>query len=72
MKVFRVTTERDGETTKAPGKVSTEIVREEYLYAAEDIQRVWVEVEYLRNSMGHELISVSEVAPAITVLPPNA
>jgi len=68
MKVFRVVTERDGETTKEPGTISTEIVKSEYLYAAETIERVWKETEFLRDSIGHEIIAISEVAPAITVL----
>ena len=68
MKVFNVVTERDGDTTKAPGKTTTEIVREEFLYAAETIDRVWAEAQFMRDNLGHEIVSIAEVAPAIVVL----
>ena len=68
MRVFNVVTERDGDTTKAPGKTTTEIVREEFLYAAETIDRVWAEAQSMRDSLGHEIVSVAEIAPAIVVL----
>ena len=68
MKVFRVVTERDGETTKEQGKVVTELVREEYRYAAESIQVVWDGIAWLRDDPERVLIGIVEEAPAITVL----
>ena len=40
MKVFRVVVERDGETTREPGKTSTEVIRDSYMYAANNINDV--------------------------------
>jgi len=71
MKVFRVVVERDGETTKEPGKVSTELVREEFRYAAETMSEVWDAIDWLRNDPERTLLAVIEEAPAITVLTPK-
>jgi hypothetical protein len=71
MKVFRVLAEHDGETTKVPGKVSTELVRAEYRYAANTMQEVWDAIEWLRNDHEETIIAIHEEAPAITVLTPN-
>ena len=71
MKVFRVVTERDGETTREPGKTSTELVRETLLYAADTMQEVWDAIEWLRSDPERTLVELVEVAPAITVLTPS-
>lgn len=68
MKVFRVVTEHDGATTKEPGKISTEIVRSEFRYAANTMQEVWDEIAWLRNDPERTLIALIEEAPAITVV----
>lgn len=68
MKVFRVVTERDGETTKAPGKTSTELLREEHRFAAKTMQEVWDATAWLRNDTEVEILAIIEEAPAITVL----
>lgn len=71
MKVFRVVTERDGETTRGPGKTSTELVRETLLYAADTMQEVWDAIEWLRSDPERTLVELIEAAPAITVLTPS-
>lgn len=68
MKVYRVVAERDGATTRKPGEVSVEIVREDYRYAAESMQQVWDAIADLRNDPERTLIAIVEEAPAITVL----
>lgn len=65
MKVFRVTTERDGDTTKEPGKTTTEIKRESLLFAAETIGRVWVAIDWIRQDPDLTIVEIAEVAPAI-------
>ena len=50
MKVFCVITERDGDTTKSPGRTETDIHRVDRRFAAETIERVWEEARlYLRT-----------------------
>ena len=71
MKIYRVVTERDGETIKEPGKTSTELVRDEYRYAAETIQEVWDAIDWLLNDPERTLLAVIEEAPSIIVLTPN-
>ena len=61
-------TERDGTTTKEPYKVSTELVREEFRYAADTMQQVWDAIEWLRNDPECTIMALLEEAPAITVL----
>ena len=71
MKVFSLITERDGETKKEPGRATTEIKRIERLYAANTIQNVWdyvTKIEIFQKE-GEVIQSLSEVAPAIHVLP---
>jgi hypothetical protein len=68
MKVYRVITERDGETTKEPGKRETELLREEWRYAADTMQQVWDAIDWLRNDPERTLLAIVEEAPAITVL----
>lgn len=72
MKVYRVVTERDGETKKEPGKTSTELIQETHRYAAETMQEVWDAIDWLRNDPERVLLAVIEEAPAITVLGHNA
>ena len=72
MKVIRVVTERDGKTTKVPGETSTEIVREEFHYAADSIEQVWESAEWLREDPNRTVIAIIEQIPAITVLPLDA
>lgn len=68
MKVYRVVYEQDGETTRVPGKVSTEINRVEVRYAAEHIAAVWDGIDWLRNDEEITIIAILEEAPSITVL----
>lgn len=68
MRVYRVVAERDGATTRKPGEVSVEVVREDYRFAAESMQQVWDATEALRNDPERTLIAIIEEAPAITVL----
>ena len=68
MKVYRVVTERDGATTTEPGRTSVELVREEFRYAANTIQRVWDAIEWIRNDPERTLLAVVEEAPSIDVL----
>jgi hypothetical protein len=70
MKVYSLITERDGETTKAPGCSTTKLERTERLYAADSILAVW---EYVHKAevfsdYGETIISLSEVAPAIHII----
>ena len=67
MKVFSLVTERDGDTTKVPGLVTTEIKRIERLYAAREFRDVWEFVQPFEEN-GETIISITEVAPAIRVL----
>ena len=67
MKVFRVVTEYDGETTKCGGERSTEIKQREYRYAAETIQEVWVKMKIL-NEEEETLVVIHEEHPAIIIL----
>ena len=69
MKIYRVVTEHDGATIRESGKASTEIVREEFRFAAESMQRVWNAIDWLRDDKERTLIALLEEAPAITVLP---
>ena len=68
MKVYRVVTERDGATIKEPGRTSVDLVREEFRYAANTIQRVWDAIDWLRNDPERTLIAVVEEYPSIDVL----
>lgn len=71
MKVFRVLTEHNGSTIKDSGTTRTELIREEILYAAETIQRVWDAVGFMHLEPKRTIIEISEVAPAITILSPS-
>lgn len=68
MKVFRVIVERDGETTREPGKTSTEVIRDSYMYAANDINAVWASIEWLRNDPERLVVAIVEEFPAITII----
>ena len=66
MKVFVVITERDGDTTKSPGRTETEILRTERRFAAATIDDVWEE----RFSLAQDetIVAIYEEHPAIIVL----
>lgn len=68
MKVYRVVTERDGVTVKAPGATSTEVIREEHRYAAETLQQVWDAIAWIRDDPERDLIALHEEHPQIDVL----
>ena len=68
MKVYRVVTERDGETTKQPGETVTDIERREYRYAAEDIGIVCDYSRAMAAEIDETIVGIVEEAPAITVL----
>jgi len=68
MKVFRVVTQHDGYTVKAPGVSETEIKQVDRRYAAETMQQVWDEIESIRSDPEKDLIAIIEEYPAITVL----
>jgi len=68
MKLFRVVTQRDGRTVKAPGISETEVQQVNLRYAAETMQEVWNEIEYIRNDPEQELIAIIEEQPAVIVL----
>ncbi len=70
MKVFVVITERDGDTTKAPGRTETEICRVERRFAAETIEMVWKEAMLfpLRDEWDETIVAIYEEHPSIVVL----
>ena len=68
MKIFRVVTQRDGKTIKEPGIVETEIKQIDRRYAAQTMQQVWEEIEYIRNDYEETLIAIIEEHPAISII----
>ena len=69
MKVFRVVTERDGETTKQTGRTDTEIVQSDYRYAAETMGQVWAEINRKDFAFNDEIImAIVEEHPMIKIL----
>ena len=68
MKIYQVVSDRDGETTREPGKHNTEIVREVLRYAADSIEDVWDAIEWIRTDQERTLIGVFEEHPSVTVL----
>ena len=69
MKVFGVITQRDGDVTKAPGRVEVDIVRVERRYVARSMEDVWEATCHLRHEESEEtLIGIFEEHPSITVL----
>lgn len=71
MKVFRVVTERDGRVMRAPGLSETEVKREEWRYAAEDIRDVWKIIQPFFDDPDCLVIAVHEESPAITIISPT-
>lgn len=71
MKVFRVVTQRDGNTVKAPGVSETEIRQINRLYGADTMQQVWDEIESIRNDPEEDLIAIVEEHPAIQIVTSN-
>ena len=70
MKIFRVVTQRDGETTAVPGsgKRTTEINQIDRRYAAETIEEVWEEIIDIRQDEDETLIAIVEEHPAIQII----
>jgi hypothetical protein len=68
MNVYRVVTERDGVTAKTPGRISTDIERFTYHYAADTIQQVWESIAWLRDDPEVELIAVIQDICGLSVL----
>jgi hypothetical protein len=68
MKIFRVVTQRDGNTVKAPGVSETEIKQIDRRYAAETMQEVWDEIEYIRDDPEEDLIAIIEEHPSIELV----
>lgn len=68
MKLFQVTTDRDGNTAKAPGVSQTEVIRDTMFFVADSIEDVWEHIDWIRADPERELIAISEAAPAVTVL----
>ena len=67
MKVYRVILEHDGKTTRNPGEISTEILRTEIYYAAEEIDQVWDAVnKRLLNTQ--TIFAIIEEHPTIIIL----
>ena len=67
MKVFVVITERDGDTTKAPGRTETEIIRTERRFAAGAIDDVWDAAPRFVTS-DEDIVAIYEEHPQITIL----
>ena len=67
MKVFVVTTDRDGDTTKVPGRTETEVIRTERRFAAEIIDDVWNAAPIFVTS-DEEIVAIYEEHPAIIIL----
>lgn len=68
MKVYRVTTERDGVTTREPGRTSTELQQDHLYYAAGEIQQVWSAIDWLLRDPEVTVMGVVEVLPALTII----
>lgn len=70
MKLFQVVYEEDGATTREPGRVATEIRRCEMYYVADTLEQVWEEIEWLRRDHEREVVTVTQVLSAVSVLKP--
>lgn len=68
MRIYRVVTQRDGNTVKAPGVSETEIKQIDRRYAAEDMGQVWDAIFQIRNDPEETLIAVIEEHPSITII----
>jgi hypothetical protein len=66
MKIYKVVIDSDGETTRKPGEVSTEIIRTEMYFAAKSISLVFDAA--LKRAMDGEVVAVIEVIPSVTIL----
>jgi hypothetical protein len=66
--IFQVITERDGDTCTAPGVTSTEILREEFYFAASGIDVVWEATDWLRDNITRRLVSITDLGLPIRVL----
>lgn len=68
MKVYAVEVQRDGHTVKAPGVSETTVRKEQFLFAAENIARVWEAIDFIRTDPEATLTGVWEQYPAIQIL----
>lgn len=68
MKLFRVINERDGEVTKEPSRVTTQIVREEIMYVADSIETVWETLSSLRHDSERRVVAVIEEWSTVIIL----
>lgn len=68
MKVFRVVTERDGNTVKAPGVAETAILRVDRYFVAETMDEVWTEIALIRSDPEETLIAIIEEHPSVMVI----
>ena len=68
MKVFRVITEKDGETTKLPGNVTADIIQTDYRYAAEEMGQVLEAINRWIDNEEETVMAIIEEHPAITIL----
>jgi len=72
MRVYCVVTERDGATTKEPGRMETEMDRCEYRYVAESIDQVWEAVKGLHERSNERVMAILEEHSAAIVLSTQA
>jgi hypothetical protein len=72
MNVYRVITDRDGPTTRTPGRTDTEIIRESHMYAAESMEQVWQAIEWLRQDHERTLVAIICDHEGVHVLPADA
>ena len=68
MNVYRVVVERDGATTKEPGKTSTDINRESHYYGAESIEDVWHAIRFWRDDPEATIVGIILEHDHITML----
>lgn len=67
MKVFRLVTEQDGETTRESGGVSTKISRITRYFAANQMDTVYQAIP-THIAIDETVVSIEEVIPALTIL----
>jgi len=73
MKLFRVTVESDGITTIDDGGKSTEITKSQFYFAAISMADLWERgIWFLRQDEERTIVEVSEILPAVTVVPDKA
>jgi hypothetical protein len=68
VKVYRVLLDRDSETTKEPGIAITKTQREDIFYAADTMEEVWDEIEWLRDDPNCNVVAIFEEYPSIHLL----